>query len=223
MTHGDDDGLIIPPRVAPSHIAILPITHKEETKAEVHEYCEKLAHELQSISYDGRPLKVEFDKREIPGGEKVWSWIKKGIPMWVEIGPRDVQSNSVFVGHRDQGKSGCKSMPYNDFVSTISDQLNDIQDNLYKRAFDFSNRHTQEIDSKDDFYSYFTPENKSKPEIHGGFASCHFCEDRELEKQISDDLNVTIRCIPIEGDKQQGTCIFTGKPSNQRVIFAKAY
>ncbi len=223
MTHGDDDGLIIPPRVAPSHIAILPVLHKEETRAQVLEYCEKLVNELKTISYDGKPLRVEFDKREIHGGEKVWSWIKKGIPMWVEIGPRDVDSNSVFVGRRDLGKSQCKGQPFNEFVSTVVDQLNAVQDNLYKRALDFRNEHTKKIDSKDDFYSYFTPENKKKPEIHGGFASCHFCQDMELEKQISDELNVTIRNIPIDAEKQEGKCIFTGKPSKQRVIFAKAY
>ncbi len=223
MTHGDDDGLILPPRLAPSHLAILPIVHKEETRAEVMEYCEKLRDALQNVTFDGKPIKIEFDTREMQGGDKVWSWIKKGIPLWAEVGPRDVKSNSVFVGRRDLGKSGCKGISFDEFVKTVPQLLEDIQSSLYNRALAYREEHTQPINSKSDFYDYFSPKNKEKPEIHGGFALCHWCQDSELEKQISDELNVTIRNMPLEFQGEEGTCIFTGKPSKQKVIFSKAY
>jgi prolyl-tRNA synthetase len=223
MTHGDDDGLVLPPRISPAHIVIMPITHKEDTKASVLEYCDKVYRALREIQYQGQPLRVELDKREMQGGEKVWSWIKKGIPLWVEIGPRDVDSNSVFIGRRDIGKAHCKSQPFDKLLATINNQLDSIQNNLYVRAKNFREENTHKIDSKDDFYSFFTPKNKNKPEIHGGFALSHWCGDAEVEKKINEELNTTIRCIPFNPNGELGTCIFTGKPSKQRVIFAKSY
>ena len=102
-------------------------------------------------------------------------------------------------------------------------RLDEIQQSLYDRALAYQQEHTRNIDSKDDFYAFFTPEKKDERILHGGFARSHFCGDREVEEQIAADLNVTLRCIPLEGQKNPGTCIFTGKPSPQRVVFAKAY
>lgn len=223
MTHGDDNGLIIPPRVAPAHVAILPILHKEEKRAEVMQYCENLKQRLQSITYNGRPLQVEFDTRDMQGGEKVWSWIKKGIPLWLEVGPRDVANDSVYVGRRDLGKQACTSQKCDQFCATVVAQLDEMQKNLFQRASAFLDTHTVPIESKDDFYAFFTPGNKENPEIHGGFAYCHCNPSRELEAKLKEELSVTIRCIPFDRGKEPGTCIFTGKPSSQRVIFAKSY
>jgi len=227
MTHGDDDGLMLPPRLAPTHVAILPVLHKEEFRTQVLEYCEALQRELSACAYDGAPLRVVLDTREMQGGEKVWSWIKKGVPMWLEVGPRDIQSDSVFVGRRDKGKRGSTAQPRAQFIATVAEQLTELQESLYARAEAFRNSHVRQIDRKDAFYAYFTPANKEKPEIHGGFALSHWCGDPEIEEQVRRDLQVTIRCIPFPGEMdgadEPGTCIFTGRPSTRRVLFSKAY
>ena len=103
MTHADDDGLIVPPKVAPTHIVILPVTPKEDTRPQVLEACERLAKELRDLAYAGSPVRVELDDRDLRGGEKYWQWVKKGIPLTVEIGPRDLENGTVFMGRRDHG------------------------------------------------------------------------------------------------------------------------
>jgi prolyl-tRNA synthetase len=223
MTHSDDDGLVLPPRLAPAHVAILPVIHKEETRAEVLEYCEKLAAELRGLTYVGQPVRVELDARETRGGEKVWSWIKKGVPIRLEIGPRDIANDAVFAGRRDRGHRERESMPRSQFVATLTDQLDEIQDSLLDRARAFREENTVRIDTKEAFYEYFTPENREKPEIHGGFALCHWSGEASVEEQVKQDLQVTIRCIASDSDSEPGTCPFTGKPSRGRVVFAKAY
>jgi prolyl-tRNA synthetase len=223
MTHGDDDGLILPPRLAPSHIAILPIMHGEEDGAAVLEYCDKVAKEIRSLSYDGRRIEVEVDKREGRGGDKVWSWIKKGVPMYLEIGPRDIANDSVYVGRRDKSRKERYGQSRTEFLATIADVLDSIQKNLFEKAKAFRDSNIKRIDSKDDFYAFFTPNNKEKPEIHGGFAYSHWDGSAEVEEKVKNDLNVTIRCIPVDNDLEDGSCIISGKPSKRRVIWAKSY
>jgi prolyl-tRNA synthetase len=223
MTHGDDNGLVVPPRLAPAHIVILPVIHKDEVRNEVLSYCDALAKELRDISYCGRNLAVEVDAREGRGGEKMWSWIKKGVPIRLEIGPRDISSDSVFVGRRDKDPKDRTSRPRAEFVKTVVDQLEEMQNNLLERARRFRDENTRNIDSRDEFYEYFTPDNPAKPEIHGGFAMCHWSGDPAVEGEVAGSLNVTIRCIPSDGPDEKGTCIFTGKPSPRRVVFGKAY
>ncbi|MBL6988578.1 MAG: proline--tRNA ligase [Bacteriovoracaceae bacterium] len=222
MAHSDDDGLILPPRLAPSQIIIIPIIHKEETKDKVMDYCQKLQSELKEVYYDGSSVKVFLDKRDMRGGDKAWSWIKKGAPIRLEIGPRDIDNDSVFVGRRDKGPKEKVSLSRSEFLKTVPNILSEIQNNIFTRALNFRNEHTRKIDNKDDFYAFFTPKNKNKPEIHGGFALTHWSGESSVEQKIKDDLNVTIRCIPFD-EKESGTCPFSGKPSKQRVIFAKSY
>ena len=223
MTHADDDGLVLPPRLAPTHVVILPVIHKEESKAGVMSYCEALADELRGLHYQERSIEVEIDAREGRGGEKTWNWIKKGVPIRAEIGPRDMASDSVFVGRRDRGAKQRESVPRAEFVAGIGSQLDDIQSSLFERARSFREEHTRRIDSKDEFYAFFTPENSEKPEIHGGFALSHWNGDKAVEEIIKNDLNVTIRAIPDAAEPDEGRCVITGEPSPQRVVFAKAY
>jgi len=223
MTHGDDDGLVLPPRLAPAHVAILPVIHKEKTRAEVLDYCDKLAAELRRETYHGRPVRVELDAREMRGGEKVWSWIKKGVPIRLEIGPRDIAQDAVFAGRRDRPHKKRESIPRTQFVETLAEQLDEVQNALVERARAFRQQHTVRLDSKQAFYEFFTPANREKPEIHAGFALCHWSGDPQVEEQVKRDLQVTIRCIPSDGAPEEGKCPFTGKPSPRRVVFAKAY
>lgn len=222
MAHSDDNGLVLPPRVAPSQIVILPVTPKEDTKSQVLEACEILAQQLRSLTWLGEALRVKIDTRDKAGGAKNWEWIKKGVPLRVEIGPRDLATGTVFVARRDADAKAKTSYAMADFVSQAPELLTQIQNGLHSRALDFRNTHLRKIDTKEDFYQYFTPHNSSKPEIHGGFALTHWCGSSEVEEQLKHDLKVTIRCIPF-GDKEAGTCPFSGLPSAQRVVFAKSY
>jgi len=222
MAHGDDDGLVLPPRIAPTQIVILPVTPKEETRAAVLEACDRLAKQLREIRYFDLPVEVEVDRRDLGGGVKNWEWIKKGVPVRVEIGPRDLESGKVAVSRRDQPVKAKELMTMQELVSRAPEILGSIQQNLFERATKFRDEHTRIINSKKEFYGFFKPEN-SKPEIHGGFALAHWSGSREVEEQIKNDLKVTIRVIPLDDSSEPGPCIFTGEPSSRRVIWAKAY
>src|SRR6188508_277639 len=138
MAHGDDDGVILPPRIAPTHIVILPITPKEETRANVLETCDRLAAELRSRKFlDDVAIEVEVDRRDLGGGVKNWDWIKKGVPLRVEIGPRDLEKNSVTVSRRDQPVKNKESIRMDEFAARTPEILVSIQDSLYARAKEF--------------------------------------------------------------------------------------
>ncbi|MGA2052808.1 MAG: proline--tRNA ligase [Opitutales bacterium] len=227
MAHGDDDGLILPPRLAPTHVVILPVLHKEETRAKVLEYCQKLRAELRAVRYADQPLEVELDTRDLRGGDKVWQWVKKGVPLIVEVGPRDMDKDSVFWGRRDKGPKNRTATPRAEFVAAVAGILEEIQAGCLARARAFRKEHTRPLDTKEEIYAYFTPKNPEKPEIHGGFALAHWSGDAAIEDQLAKDLKVTIRCVPLdtEGElaPEPGTCPFTGKPSARRVVLGKAY
>jgi len=222
MMHGDDDGAVLPPRIAPTQIVILPITPKEETRAKVLEACDALALQLRGKRFADLPLEVEVDRRDLGGGVKNWEWIKKGVPIRIEIGPRDLEKNSVEVSRRDQPVKAKESMSIQEFAANGPEMLMSIQKNLYERAKKFQEENTREIKSKKEFYDFFTAKNSSKPEIHGGFGLAHWNGSRKVEEQIKNDLKVTIRVIPF-ADSEPGQCIFTGEPSPRPVIWAKAY
>ncbi|MFH1707921.1 MAG: proline--tRNA ligase, partial [Planctomycetota bacterium] len=223
MTHGDDDGLVLPPRLAPIQVVILPVLHKPEARAQVLEYCEKLAHELRAVSYEDRPLAVELDVRDLPGADKMWGWIKKGVPIRVEVGPRDIAQDAVFIAHRTKSGKEKFSQPRAQFVADVTRQLEEIQSTLLARAQAFRTEHTRTIDSREEFIQYFTPRNAEQPEIHGGFALCHWSGDPKVEEEIQKELGVTVRCIPLDAPHEDGKCVWSGQPSTRRVVFAKAY
>ncbi len=223
MTHGDDDGLILPPLVASSQIVLLPVIHKEETKKEVLAYCHALAKDLRQIQYGGVPLRVIVDERELRGGDKLWSWVKKGIPLRIEVGPRDIANNQLPVTRRDRGHKESQLFSREALLESVALELDAMQKALLEKAREFRSSHIKKIETKEEFYAFFTPKNSEQPEIHGGFALCHWSEDLGVEEQIKKDLGVTIRCIPLDAPREEGKCPFTGKPSSFRVIYAKAY
>jgi prolyl-tRNA synthetase len=222
MTHSDDDGLIVPPRVAPAHIVLLPIVHKEKDRAAILEYTHKLAAELQCRRYHQGSLRVEVDDRDI-GGARGWEWIKKGVPLRVEIGPRDMAKDAVFVGRRDMGHREKTSFSRQAFIDQTGTLLDEIQQNIFDRALAFRKENTHNIDDPQAFDDFFTPRNADNPEIHGGFAMSHWCGNADCEARIKEKLTVTIRCIPFDSTESQGACICCGRPSRRRVVFAKAY
>jgi prolyl-tRNA synthetase len=223
MTHGDDDGIVLPPRIASAHVVLLPIVRKERDREAVMTYVNALAGELRDTDYHGRPLTVEIDDRDI-GGARGWDWIKKGIPLRVEIGARDMAENAVFVGRRDRSHRDKESIPKNRFVDRRSGPCWMTSSpascpgpaifRLPTRAASMNCRRLPR---------YFTPRDQEKPEIHGGFALAHWCGAETCEATIKNDHGVTIRCLPLAAEREQGNCISCGKPSHQRVVFAKAY
>lgn len=224
MVHSDDNGMVIPPRLAPSHVAILPIYRKDEEREQVMACCDALAAALRAVTYRGRPLGVELDDRDMNAGEKGWHWVKKGIPITVEIGPRDLAEGSVYVGRRDRARNERYGQPKEEFVAGVADLLEAIQTSLYDRAKAFMEEHTRTIDDWADFRSFFTLANEAKSEIHGGFARSHWCDGEGCEQKVNEDLKVTIRCIPQDrGQDGTGACVVCGKPSRGRVVFARSY
>jgi prolyl-tRNA synthetase len=223
MAHADDDGLILPPRVAPSQVVIVPVTPKPDTRDAVFAACDALAARLTAQVYAGDAVRVEIDKRDLGGGTKSWEWIKKGVPVRVEIGPRDLEKGTVAVARRDRGHKE-KTFPTGDeFVAGIVATLAEIHDTLLARATTLRDTNTVKIDSKEEFVKFFTAAKKDKPEIHGGFASAHWDGSAEVEAEIKEQLKVTIRCIPFDAADEAGQCVWSGRPSRKRVLFAKSY
>jgi prolyl-tRNA synthetase len=218
MTHSDDDGFVLPPRLAPTQIVILPIYRDESQRAEVLEYANSLRKQLCAQQYAGAPIRVEIDDRDVRGGEKKWHHVKRGVPIRLEIGPKDIEKNSVFMGRRDQAKS--VGIGRDELIATIAAVLGEMQQGLYDKALALREQHSVTITNEADFRQYFT--SKTENEIHGGFAHCHFASEDELEPLLK-ELKVTIRCMPRDNNDEPGTCFFSGKPAAKKAIFAKAY
>ena len=222
MTHADDDGLIVPPRLASQHVVILPIYRNDEEKAQVLSFCDGLRKELLATKYHEGRIECMIDDRDLRGGEKAWFHIKRGVPIRLEVGPRDVASGSVFMARRDLPVKEKKGVPRAEFLANATSTLDDIQNTLFARALKRRDENTVKIDSWDDFVAYFTPKDEQKPEMHGGFALCHWSEGKDVADKLK-ELKVTARCIPLAGEKEAGKCLFSGRPSAQRVVFAKSY
>jgi len=220
MTHSDDDGFVLPPRLAPTQIVILPIYRDDETKAAVLAHVKALQTELRSQSYAGAAIRVDIDDRDMRGGEKKWFHVKRGVPVRIEIGPKDLDAGTMFVGRRDQPKSF--SMPREGAATQLAATLAEIQKSLFDRAAELRSKNTRVITNEKDFREFFTPKNEETPEIHGGFALCHFV-DHEVLQPLLKELKVTIRCIPRDNNNTPGTCFYTGKPASKQALFAKSY
>lgn len=220
MAHSDDDGLVLPPKLAPLHVVVMPIYRDDQTRTEVIEYCRSLKAELSGLQYDGQPIRVDIDDRDLRGGEKKWYHVKRGVPIRVEVGPKDIANNAVFVGRRDTGANA--GMPRAEFVGKVASMLTEIQNGLLERAKAMREANTVTITNEADFRSYFGTESEESTKIFGGFAKCHFASEQAVEKLLQ-ELKVTIRCIPIEGGRVPGQCFLTGQPSQEQAIFARSY
>jgi prolyl-tRNA synthetase len=220
MTHADDDGLMLPPKLAPAHVVIMPIYRSDEERGEVLQYCATLEQQLASQSYAGEPVRVRIDNRDIRGGDKKWQWVKRGVPVRVEIGPRDIAGGKISFGRRDT--AGRLESPRAEFVAGIAKLLDEIQHELLEQANKRREDATVRIDTLKEFEAFFTPKDEERPDIHGGLAYSHFVESPDMDEKLK-QLKVTTRCIPLGGEDEPGRCIFTGQPSTRRGVFAKAY
>ncbi len=223
MTHSDDDGLRLPPRVAPKHVVILPVVPKPELEQKVMDYAESLRATFESAQIFGEKVVAFIDKREMRGGDKYWHWVKRGIPLIIEAGPRDIDSQSLVLYRRDNPSKQKMNIAKSDLAEQALKILNEMQSSYLKTALVFraSNIETG-ISSFTDFKAYFTPKNQDKPEIHGGFVQAKWSED-PASAELLNDLKVTVRCMPLEQDGKPGKCVLTGKPAAKTAIFAKAY
>ena len=220
MSHSDDDGLVLPPKLAPIHVAIVPIFRKEGERAAVMEAAEKVAAELRD---DG--LTVEVDDREgMKPGAKYYDWERKGVPLRLEIGPRDLESGTAMAKRRisdvdERGKPMKEKLPMDDIGLHVGKVLDEFQQMLYDRALAFREANTLEVNSWEEFQEVFA-DGDSK------FVWAHWDGTTETELQIKDETKATVRCIPLEGEGPApgpGSCVKTGQPSQQRVLFAKNY
>lgn len=220
MTHADDDGMVMPPKISPSHAVILPIYRDDAQRTEVLEYCRQLKAELGDLAYAGRALEIDIDDRDLRGGEKKWYHVKRGVPLRIEVGPKDIAKDSVFLARRDTGEQ--QSIERSKLLASVTTLLDEMHQNLFNRAKKLRDEHTVEITSEADFRKFFTPRNAEAPELHGGFAMCYFASE-EAVQPLLDELKVTIRCIPIENNDLPGKCFLTGQAAEKKAVFAKAY
>lgn len=209
MTHSDDQGLVLPPELAPIHVVIVPIFKNEEQLNAIYDKVAPLINELKA---KGITVKFDDDDKKRPGW-KFAEYEVKGVPVRVAIGPRDMENNQLEIARRDEQTK--ETVTFDNAVNYITDLLTQIQENLFKRAENYQIERTQKVDSYDEF--------KTKLETEGGFYLVHWDGTAETEEKIQQETKATIRCIPLEGEKEEGLCMVTGKPSKQRVVMAKAY
>ena len=209
MTHSDDNGLVLPPRLAPIQVVIVPIYKGEE---QLEAISEKVAVFVKELRKKG--ISVKFDDRDTyRPGAKFAEYELKGVPVRIAIGKRDLENGTVEIARRDTLAK--QTVVQNDIVDFVSNLLEEIQDNLFQKAIDFRAEHTTSV--------YNFKEFKTAIANKGGFVSAHWDGTEETEDKIKDLTKATIRCIPNDAKEEIGTCVFSGKPSSKRVLFAKAY
>ncbi|MFD1165848.1 proline--tRNA ligase [Sphingobacterium daejeonense] len=209
MAHSDDQGLVLPPKLAPTQVVIVPIYKTDEEKANLDAYVEQLTAALKQLD-----IRVKYDDRDTQRpGFKFAEWELKGVPLRVALGSRDMQNGTVELARRDtQTKETVQQAGLPDRIAAL---LDEIQENIYNKALTFRDEHITEVNSYDEF--------KKVLEEKGGFISAHWDGTVETEKRVKEETKATIRCIPLDSKEEEGVCIFTGKPSKQRVLFARAY
>ena len=209
MTHGDDQGLVLPPRLAPTQVVIVPIYRKDDERSTVMEAIEKIEAML------GQEVRVRVDARdEYSPGWKFNEWELKGVPLRIEIGPRDIAKDQVVLARRDvPGRDGKSFVPLEGLAGVVSDTLKDIQNNLLTRATEFRDANTSEPSDYDSFREAATQ----------GFARAWWCGNIACEDKVKDDIKATTRCIPSDQPGGSGACIVCGEPAEEIAIFARAY
>jgi prolyl-tRNA synthetase len=217
MAHADDDGLVLPPRVAPQHIVIIPVTPKEDTKEAVLEACRTLAATLRRESYADSPVRVHIDERDLGGGAKKWEWVKKGVPVRLEIGPRDLESGNVCVQRRDQDAAEKQFVRQEDLVRDAPGILAEIQANLLNRLTAFRDENIKPCLTVDDFTAHWSQDNPD-------WLLTPWAGSREQEEEISKAHKITIRCLPNgQQDGEEAPCFLTGTPTRTRALWGRAY
>lgn len=209
MTHSDDNGLVLPPNLAPIQVVIVPIFKTDEEFERISAVANDLVAQFRKLN-----ISVKFDNRTTQKpGFKFAEWELKGVPVRIAVGPKDLENGTFEIARRDTLSKEVK--PADGIVSYIQDLLEQIQKDLFQKALDYRNTHITKVESFDEF--------KELLETKGGFFAAHWDGTAETEEKIKELTKATIRCIPLDSVEEAGTCMLTGKPSNRRVLFAKAY
>ena len=209
MTHSDDQGLVLPPKLAPIQVVIVPIYKGEEQLSRIADYLDPYIKELRETG-----ISVKFDDRDThKPGFKFNEYELKGVPVRIAIGSRDLENGTFEIARRDTLSK--ESIAAADMVKHVQGLLKDIQENLFAKAIAHREEHTTKVDSYEEF--------KELLESKGGFFLAHWDGTAETEDRIKEETKATIRCIPIDAEEEDGVCIYSGKPSSRRVVFAKAY
>lgn len=210
MAHGDNNGLVLPPRLAPIHVVMVPVFKKPEEEEAV---LAKMREFKELMERAGLTVKID-DRDNLRSGFKYAEWELKGVPVRIAMGPRDLENRTAEVVRRDTLEK--EFVNWDSLVEHVVALMEQIQQNIYKKALDFRNANTYKVDSWDEF--------KQKIE-EGGFLLCHWDGTKETEAKIQEETKATIRCIPIDSFvcEEEGKCVYSGKPSKRRVIFAKSY
>jgi prolyl-tRNA synthetase len=208
MTHSDNNGLVLPPKLAPVQVVMVPIYKGEEELAMMVERLQQIKKELEA-----KGISVKIDDRDnVRSGFKFAEWELKGVPVRIAMGPRDVQNGTLEIARRDTLEK--QLIPQSGTAEYIENLLLEIQQNIYQKAFDFREANTRKVDSYEEFKAQIDT---------GGFFLCHWDGTAETEEKIKEETKATIRCIPFDAPREEGQCMVTGRPSSQRVIFARAY
>ena len=218
MTHGDDDGVVLPPRLAPQQAVILPIYKDDAQRTAVLAFCRALERRLTDTRYADEPLRVTIDDRDMRGGEKNWHHIKRGVPLRIEVGPRDLEAGTVAVARRDHAPRQRAAVAHEQLVAGAPALLAEMQDGLLQRARSFLADHTAAMSSRAALEEYFRDDESA------GFAVAPVSAAAEQDpayRELLGTLKLTLRCIPDTGDT--GTCIFTGTGGAPAAVIARAY
>jgi prolyl-tRNA synthetase len=209
MVHGDDQGLILPPRLSPIQVVVVPIWKNDEQRSTVLEVVAQIEEQLRG------QVRLHVDSRdEYSPGWKFNEWELRGVPLRIEIGPRDVRQEQVVLARRDVfGREGKTAVPITGLLETVQEMLDTVQENLYQRALDFREANTCEPADYAEF----------QEAVAEGFVDAWWCGDPACEAQIKEDTKATVRCIPLEQEGGRGTCIQCGEEASERAIFARAY
>ncbi len=228
MTHADDDGMVVPPKIAPYQVVIVPVIKKQEDSDAVMAYINKLVADLKKQAPFAEKIRIKIDRRDKASVDKFWEWTRKGAPVICEIGMRDVDGSKVMVKERAKlgTAEGKQIVSFDEFVSTITSRLENMQKEIFSKA---KNRLEQnirtDISSPEDFKKYFSESNIWIEDGKPGkvaFVRGKWCGDPESEA-ILKEMKITIRCIPFDQSGTEGICLLTGKPATMDVIYARSY
>ena len=228
MTHADDEGMVVPPRIAPYQVVLVPVIKKPEDAEQVMAYITRLQNELKTQLPFGEKIRVKIDKRDKASVDKFWEWTRKGAPVICEIGMRDVEGNKVMVKERLKlgTPEGKQIVAFDDFVTTISERVENIQKAMFNKAQERLKQNIRtDIATPEDFKKYFENSNQWIEDGKQGkvaFVRGKWCGDPETES-ILKEMKITIRCIPFDQSNTEGKCLLTGKPATMDVIYARSY